>query len=324
MAVKIGFVGCGGIANAHMNNLAKIENAQMVAFSDIVEEKAQAAADKFGGASFGADYAKMYEEAGLDAVYVCLPPFAHEDQELLAVDAGLPLFVEKPIALSMDKAREIEAAIADAGVINCSAYHWRTHDTAKWAMEALAGDRIGLVLGWWMGGLPGVMWWRQQDMSGGQILEQTTHIIDMARYIAGDVERVSAEMALRVMTDVEKISVPDVGTVNLRFETGAIGNITNSCIPPGWKNGLVVIGEKKTVIFDQFNFELRSSSGTETKTFQPIAAHFRESVLFVDAVEQNDQSLILSDYANGVKSLAVSIAANESAVSGAPIMLSDV
>jgi myo-inositol 2-dehydrogenase/D-chiro-inositol 1-dehydrogenase len=323
MAVKIGFVGCGGIANAHMNNLVKIENAEMVAFSDIAMEKAEAAAEKFGGKAY-ADYREMYEKASLDAVYVCLPPFAHEDQELLAVQAGLNIFVEKPIALSMDKAREIEAAIAAAGVINCSAYHWRTHDTAKWALEALEGDRIGLVLGWWMGGLPGVMWWRQQDMSGGQILEQTTHIVDMARYIAGEVERVSAEMALRVMTDVEKISVPDVGTVNLRFESGAIGNITNSCIPPGWKNGLVIIGEKKTVIFDQFNFELRTPSGTETKTFQPIAAHFRESVLFVDAVAKQDQSLILSDYSNGVKSLAVSIAANESAVSGEPVMLSDI
>ena len=324
MAVKIGFVGCGGIANAHMQNLAKIDNAEMVGFSDIVEEKAQAAADEFGGSSFGADYAEMYEKADLDAVYICLPPFAHEDQEILAAEAGLAMLVEKPQALSMEKAREIEAAIEEAGVINCSAYHWRTHDTAKWALEALADDTIGLVLGWWMGGMPGVMWWRQQDMSGGQILEQTTHIIDMARYIAGEVERVSAEMALRVMTDVEKVSVPDVGTVNLRFESGAIGNITNSCIPPGWRNGLCIVGEKKTVVFDQFNFELRTPSGTETMSWEPIAAHFRESVLFVDAVEQNDQSLILSDYASGVKSLAVSIAANESAASGEPVMIADV
>jgi myo-inositol 2-dehydrogenase / D-chiro-inositol 1-dehydrogenase len=324
MAVKIGFVGCGGIANAHMKNLAKIDNAEMVAFSDIVEEKAEAAADEYGGTSFGGDYAEMYEKADLDAVYVCLPPFAHEDQELLATEAGLALLVEKPLALSMEKAREIEDAIEDAGVINCSAYHWRTHDTMKWALEALEGETIGLVLGWWMGGLPGVMWWRQQDMSGGQILEQTTHIIDSARYIAGEVERVSAEMALRVMTDVEKISVPDVGVVNLRFESGAVGNITNSCIPPGWRNGLCIVGEKKTVVFDQFNFELRTPSGTETMSWQPIASHFRESVLFVNAVEQNDQSLILSDYSNGVKSLAVSIAANESAESGEPVMLSDV
>ncbi|MGI5820108.1 MAG: Gfo/Idh/MocA family protein [Armatimonadota bacterium] len=324
MAVKIGFVGCGGIANAHMKNLAKIDNAEMVAFSDIAEERAEASAEEYGGTSFGGDYAAMYESADLDAVYICLPPFAHEDQEILAAEAGLAMLVEKPLALSMDKAREIEAAIDAAGVINCSAYHWRNHDTAKWALEALADDTIGLVLGWWMGGLPGVMWWRQQDMSGGQILEQTTHIVDMARYIAGEVERVSAEMALRVMTDVEKISVPDVGTVNLRFESGAVGNITNSCIPPGWRNGLCIVGEKKTVVFDQFNFELRTPSGTETMSWQPIAPHFRESVQFVNAVEQNDQSLILSDYSNGVKSLAVSIAANESAASGQPVMLSDV
>ncbi len=323
MSVRIGFVGCGGIANAHMRNLARIEDAEMVAFSDIVLEKAETAASEYGGAAFE-DFREMYDSVEMDAVYVCLPPFAHEDQEILAVQAGLNLFVEKPLAINMEKAREIEAAVEEAGVISCAAYHWRYHDTADWAREALEGDTIGMVLGWWMGGLPGVAWWRVKDQSGGQILEQTTHIIDMARYLAGDVERVSAEMALRVMTDVENISVPDVGTVNLRFESGAIGNITNSCVPPGWKNGLVVIGDKKTVIFDQFSFELRTQAGTETKSWQPIAAHFRESVAFVEAVESGDASGIRSDYSDGVKSLAVSLAANRSAETGEPVMLSDV
>ncbi len=323
MSVRIGFVGCGGSANAHMKNLVEIEGAEMVAFSDIVLDKAQAAASEYGGQAFG-DCREMYDSVELDAVYVCLPPFAHSDQEILAAQAGLALFVEKPPALTMEKAREIEAAIDEAGVMSCAAYHWRYHDTAKWAREALAGGPIALVLGWWMGGLPGVAWWRVQDQSRGQILEQTTHIIDMARYLAGDVERVSAEMALRVMTDVENISVPDVGTVNLRFESGAVGNITNSCVPPGWKNGLVVIGDNKTVIFDQSNFELRTAAGTETRTFQPIAAHFRESEVFVNAVATGDASGILSDYSDGVKSLAVSIAANMSAESGEPVLMADV
>ena len=323
MAVKIGFVGCGGIANAHMQNLAKLENAEMVAFSDVIIEKAQKAADEYGGKAYE-DHHAMYDSAEMDAVYVCLPPFAHTDQEVLAAQAGLHMLVEKPIALTMDKAREAEAAIAEAGVMSCSAYHWRTHDTIKWAMDELAGETIAMVLGWWMGGFPGVAWWRVQDESGGQILEQTTHIIDTARYIAGEVERVSAEMALRVMTDVENISVPDVGTVNLRFESGAIGNITNSCIPPGWRNGLCIIGEKKTVVFDQNRFEVRTPDGVEEKTWEWENSHYRESVMFVDAIDQNDPSLILSDYSNGVKSLAVSIAANMSAESGEPVLLSDV
>ncbi|MEA3403829.1 MAG: Gfo/Idh/MocA family oxidoreductase [Armatimonadota bacterium] len=322
MAVRIGFVGCGGIANAHMRNLAKIEDAEMVAFSDIVEEKAEAAAEEYGGRAF-ATHEAMYDSVEMDAVYICLPPFAHEDQEIMAAEAGMAIFVEKPIGLSMAKVREIEAAIERAGVINCVGYHWRYHDTARWAQEALEGETIAMVLGWWMGGLPGVAWWRVKEQSGGQIVEQTTHIVDMARYLAGDVERVYAEMALRAMTDVENISVPDVGTVNLRFESGAVGNITNSCVPPGWRNGLCIIGDRKTVVFDQSNFELRTRAGSETKTFQPISAHFRESEAFVQAVETGDQSLILSDYSDGIESLAVSLAANQSADSGEPVMLSD-
>jgi len=323
MSVKIGFVGCGGIANAHMKNLAQIENAEMVAFCDLVEEKAKTAADEYGGQAFTVP-AEMYEKAEMDAVYVCLPPFAHTDQEILAVQAGLNIFVEKPIAINMEKAREIEAAINDAGVMNCVGYHWRYHDTAVWAKEALGDETIGMVLGYWMGGLPGVAWWRVQDESGGQILEQTTHIIDMARYLAGEVERVSAEMALRVMTDVENISVPDVGTVNLRFESGAIGNITNSCIPPGWRNGLVVLGEKQTIVFDQTNFERRTPDDVEEKSWKYKAPHYRESEVFVNAVESGDASGILSPYSDAVKSLAISVAANKSAQSGEPVAIADV
>jgi len=224
----------------------------------------------------------------------------------------------------MEKAREIEAAIAEAHVIDCVGYHWRYHDTAAWAREALGDETIGMVLGYWMGGLPGVAWWRVQDESGGQILEQTTHIVDMARYLAGEVERVSAEMALRVMTDVENISVPDVGTVNLRFESGAIGNITNSCIPPGWRNGLVIVADQQTIDLDQSKFERRTPDGVEERNWEWKAPHYRESEVFVNAVESGDASGILSPYSDAVKSLAISVAANKSAESEEPVLIAEV
>jgi predicted dehydrogenase len=324
MSVKIGFVGCGGIANAHMKNLAQMENAELVAFCDIVGEKAQAAADEYGGQAF-TDHREMYEQAEMDAVYVCLPPFAHTDQEVLAAQAGLSLFVEKPIAISMEKAREIEAAIADADIIDCVGYHFRYHDTTAWAKEALGDQTIAIVLGYWMGGFPQVAWWRVMDESGGQILEQTTHIIDLARYFAGEVERVSAEMALRVMHDVENISITDVGTVNLRFESGAIGNITNSCIPPGMMgSGLNVAGEDTVCLITQDTLKIKTADGVEEKSWEWIAPHWRESEVFVKAVETGDASEILSPYSDAVKSLAVSIAANESAETGQPVAIADV
>ncbi|MCM8809514.1 MAG: Gfo/Idh/MocA family oxidoreductase, partial [Candidatus Omnitrophica bacterium] len=77
MEIKIGFIGCGGIANAHMNALSKIEGVKFLGMCDVDENRAKAASEKFGG-KFYTDYKKMLQELELDACFICLPPFAHQ------------------------------------------------------------------------------------------------------------------------------------------------------------------------------------------------------------------------------------------------------
>ena len=96
MTIKIGFVGTGGIANHHLRTLAQLDEAELVAFCDVVEEKALAAASEYGGRAYG-HYEALYDSEALDAVYICLPPFAHAQPELAAIERGLPIFVEKPV-----------------------------------------------------------------------------------------------------------------------------------------------------------------------------------------------------------------------------------
>jgi predicted dehydrogenase len=99
-----------------------------------------------------------------------------------------------------------------------------------------------MVMGYWMGGLPGAYWWRRLEMSGGQIVEQTTHIFDLARYLVGDIVRVSAATALRALHDVPDLNVPDVGVVNVWFANGAIDCIANTCmLKLGYTTGLHIL-----------------------------------------------------------------------------------
>jgi len=109
-SVRVGFIGCGGIANLHMNNLSRIEGVELVAFCDVDEGRAKAAAERFKGNAY-TDHRKMFEREQLDAVYICIPPHAHTDQEILAAQAGVAIFVEKPVARTLDKALEILEAI---------------------------------------------------------------------------------------------------------------------------------------------------------------------------------------------------------------------
>ena len=80
MAVRIGFIGSGGIANHHMRNLATNSAAEMVAFSDPDVERARAAAKQYGGTAYKS-YRTMLKRVDLDAAFICTPPFAHTDQE---------------------------------------------------------------------------------------------------------------------------------------------------------------------------------------------------------------------------------------------------
>ncbi len=86
MSVRIGFIGTGGIAQRHLQTLSKNSDAQLVAYCDLDVERAQKAAKEYGGNAYR-DYEKMLDREELDALVICIPPFAHGDIELAAAYA---------------------------------------------------------------------------------------------------------------------------------------------------------------------------------------------------------------------------------------------
>src|SRR5437016_3255 len=122
--VKIGFVGTGGIANSHLGRLAEIEAAQIVALCDVAEERVQEASRRWGGKTY-TDYRQMLETETLDALYVCIPPFAHENAEILAAQKGIHLFVEKPVVLDLELGVRIKEVVEKAGIITSVGYGMR-------------------------------------------------------------------------------------------------------------------------------------------------------------------------------------------------------
>ena len=320
MSVKIGFVGSGGIANHHMRTLAQIEAAQMTAFCDVVEEKAQAAAQTYGGRAY-TDYTTMYDSEDLDAVYICVPPFAHTTQELEAVARGLPIFVEKPVAVTLAKAEEILAAVQPRGVVSAVGYHWRYMEASDRARQ-LIGDRpIGFALGSWMGGMPGVPWWRVLAESGGQMVEQTTHIFDLARFFLGEVTQVHCSVRTGLMAEVENYDVHDASITNLTFASGAIASITSACmLQTGGDVGLDLYLKDQVLRISGGDLTVDGDDGSQT--FSPgDNPTRREDTAFVEAVASGDGGAIRSDYADAVASLKVTLAANQSALEGRPVDL---
>jgi len=315
LVVNIGFVGCGGIALAHVKRLNGIPEARLVAFHDVVPQKAEDAAKPVGAKAYS-DLREMLGNEKLDAVYVCVPPFAHGFESEIA-ERGIHLFVEKPVAMTMDLAEKIERSISKADVLNSVGYMWRYLDTTALAKQILEENGpIGMVEGlyidpYWF---PPGHWWIDKEKSGGQVIEQSTHIFDLARYLVGDVERVYAEMDKRLLTDVSDFKTEDISLVTLKFKNGAIGVVLSTCASRRTFAGtsLKMIAKNVVVEHGGHSGTLRIYWDKEVRDVKPaVDSYLEEDKVFVNAVAKGDGGAIRSPYRDAVKTLEVTIAANE-------------
>jgi len=314
---KLAFVGCGGIMEEHYKHLGHIDGVKMVGHCDVDKKRAESAADRFGGAAF-TEYEPMYDKVRPDAVYVGVPPFAHGGIEEAAAERGIHLFIEKPIATDPKTAKQIVAAIRRAKVLSSVAYCFRYYDTSELARRLLKGKAISLAIGHWAGGMPGVWWWRRMGKSGGQLVEQTTHMVDLMRYLCGDVAEVYAVGSTGCMTNVKDYDVHDSSTVSMRLKNGATAAITSSCVcNHGGRVTLEVITPEATLSLAGGHLTVRED-GRVTEHLPQVNMYEEENTAFVDAVRSGKRGRIRSPYSDGLKSFLVTCAANQSMASGMP------
>ncbi|MGX7420030.1 Gfo/Idh/MocA family protein [Carnobacterium gallinarum] len=114
MTLKIGIIGCGGIANGkHMPSLKAVKEGEMVAFCDIVEERAVKAKADFGTSEskIYTDYQELLKDPTIDVIHVCTPNISHAEISIAAMEAGKHVMCEKPMAKTTKEAESmIEAA----------------------------------------------------------------------------------------------------------------------------------------------------------------------------------------------------------------------
>ena len=321
--VRIGFIGCGGIANFHFGHFDnnKIPEAQIVAVCDLIDERVKKAAERFQAKPY-ACYREMLQKEKLDAVYVCVEPCAHDGMELLAIEKGCHLFVEKPVALCLDYAKKVEAGLKAKKLIHAAGFQDRYLDFEPLMKNWVAKSKVGFFNAYWVGGMPGVWWWRRRDTSGGQAVEQTIHTFDMCRNLFGEVVAVQAFGRRGIITDVENYDTEDASAVNLRFANGIIGTVYSGCFirGGGGKNGIDVFTmngrmeyvERQGVTITEPNRTITVKTGNDYGQ--------EEDDAFIQAILENDQSLIKSPYCEAVKNLEVTLAANESMDNGGKVI----
>ena len=226
--LNVGFIGCGGIARFHLRHLSSIKEIKLVAFCDKIEERAKELANMYKGRAY-TDYHEMIHKEKLDVVFICLPPFAHSDEVMVTAENGIHIYIEKPIALDLKLAKEMQRAVEKAGVKSQVGYQLRFSYGVERAKELIesgeAGD-VGLACGHYWCRFIRKDWWIDKSKSGGQIVEQSTHLYDILRWLCGDVERVYCEGGRLFYKDVPGMTIEDTSSVVLRFKSGAMGSVT--------------------------------------------------------------------------------------------------
>jgi myo-inositol 2-dehydrogenase/D-chiro-inositol 1-dehydrogenase len=296
---RIGFVGTGGVALRHANVLSQFEDVSLVAATDIDPDRAARFAENHG--MVAAPDVEHLLALGLDAVYVCVPPFAHGPPELALLDAGVALFVEKPLATDERVAAMIADRVSQSAALCRTGHHWRCAEPVARARELLRGRSVRLVTGWWLDKVPPVPWWTDRTLSGGPIIEQAVHVLDLARFLVGEVEQVCALAAGPLGPGGVETATASI----LGFRDGAVGTINTSCVLQGkHRAGLEIIADGLVVGIGEDWLEVGDGTDPlERTTFNPWIARVAADRRFVDALHgrPGDTDTAPPDYAEAMQ-----------------------
>jgi predicted dehydrogenase len=326
--IKVGFIGAGGMARAHAEPLSKLRDVGIAAFCDADPGRTGAIAEQYRVPMFRSAK-EMLETVELDAAYVCLPPFAH-GAEFELIERGIPFFVEKPINLDLAQAKEIAAGVKARKLITSAGYMNRYRRSVLTVRALLEKDPPILVTGGWIGGAPrprpdiGIWtWWVQKRKSGGQFLEQVTHTVDLARFLCGDAAEVHAFAATGFNTNTpDGYDIEDASVVNIRFEKGAVANLWASCSSNAVGGvSLNVYADDTAAQFTGWEHSVRVMRvGKDTVEIKGEGDIFAlEDTAFIKALRTGNPAAVMSPYADAVKTLAISVAANKSMRTGKPV-----
>ncbi len=195
--VKIGIIGCGGIANGkHMPSLSKVEGAQMVAFCDLIVERAERARAQYGtpDAKVYTDYHELLADPEIEVVHVLTPNRSHADISIDALHAGKHVMCEKPMAKTAADARRMVEAARETGKKLTIGYQHRQKAPSRYAKAYIEDGELGEIYyaNCYAIRRRGTPNWgvflNEYEQGGGPIIDIATHSLDLTLYLMNNYE----------------------------------------------------------------------------------------------------------------------------------------
>jgi predicted dehydrogenase len=251
--LRFGIVGCGVIGPTHAEAIASLPDAQLVAVTDLIPEKAQKLADRYGGTPY-TDLQEMLTRELLDVVDICTPSGLHGEHACQVMHSGRHVIVEKPMEISREAIEEM-LRVQQETRVKLAVISQHRFDPASLQVHDLVEEKAfgRLVLGNAL-----VPWWRSQAYydsgawratwkldGGGVLMNQSIHSIDVLQWLMGPVKSIFAYTD----TLVHRMETEDVAVAILRFASGALGTIAATTgAYPGVTTRIEIFGDKGSAV----------------------------------------------------------------------------
>jgi len=332
--LRIGLIGAGRAGMVHALNVRRhVPRARLVALCDANPDLLAQAGRELGVETLVSDYRDVVRRDDVDAVAIVTPTFLHREIACAAADAGKHLFLEKPMALSVDECRQINAAVDRTGVRLQIGFMRRFDERFLQAKQVLESGELGRIMivkstGRGPGG-PGP-WMYDLARSNGIIAEVNSHDVDSLHWFTGSrVERVHAESANFKCPDARR-DHPDFYdnfVASLRFVDGTLGMLDGTC-PAHYgydarveilcERGALMVGDTAQAGLRRVTLDGQVVARTVTSWRDLFRdAYLAEMEHFVECALEGKPPRVTGE--DGLQAVAVVVAANASMRFGRPV-----
>jgi predicted dehydrogenase len=306
--VKVGIVGCGGIAHAHADAY-KDQGCRVVGVTDSNSEAAKSLAESTGASVF-ADYKELLDKSECDIVSICTPPIAHGEAAVYALRRGVNVLCEKPMAYDAETARAIADAAKSSSALFMPAFRHRFLPANIALREMVNSGEFGdLVLFNNIFCGPAFdmedKWFTKKAVAGGgSILDTNSHSIDLFRFIAGEVTDQKAVMHQHFKTtDVE-----DAGILIVKSERNAIGSLQSAFVAGTGVAVIDIMCTKGRIVYDydkgnEIRFQKTGDVDWSVRTVQESWGFVEEIRHFIGAV--NGEHELACTVEDGVRAMEI-------------------
>jgi len=315
--LRIALIGAGRLGRVHLDILRQEPDVQLVAVYDADQQRSIEVAAPLEARVYR-DLATLLTNERLDAAYICTPTDAHAELALQCAQAGLHLFIEKPLELDLLAAARLVRVVEERGLMAMVAFHWRYNLGYSQAARLIGDDPVALVTMRWYWTRPPIPWMWDRRRAGGQVVDQIIHLIDASQGLVGPINRVYAAYNSRQVNFEPEFDNWDGYALTLHYQGGAVGACAGTYgLFPEIQQGPqvdIALRDRLVRLTSKGVTQFTPAGGEEwPNSDSPYSA---VNQAFITALREGNPAYIRTPLRDGLRSTAVTLAANRSAQTG--------